>query len=465
MTLYYFPGKRELMKKIGMVSLGCPKNLVDTESLLGDLSINGYELTPDQDEADVIIINTCGFLQSSVKESVETILEMAEYKDRGTCRKLIVTGCLAERHPEELLKEIPEIDHLLGTRQYPLIKNLLHAGDNRRNLVHEPAQYIENYGQRIQTTPRHMAYVKIAEGCSNQCAFCIIPQLRGPITSRPPEAILREVQALADSGVREINIVSQDTTLYGYDIRLKDGLIDLLRQIDKIEGIAWVRLFYCYPTMVTERLMDAVADIEKVVPYMDIPLQHTHDVMLSRMKRQERETGVRKMLDQLRQRIPGVALRTTFITGFPGETKDHFNHMHAFLQEYQFDHLGVFVYSDEEGTAAFEYPDRVPVEIAEERRGILMETQLGLVKKKQAMRVGSPATVLVEGMDDDCLLTGRLPTQGPDIDGQVILEQCTAEPGSIIPVRLTGILDYDFIATPLESNPAGVTAVTEEIIG
>ncbi len=438
------------MKKIGMVSLGCPKNLVDTESLLGDLALNGYELTPEQDEAEVLVINTCGFLQASVKESIETILEMADYKENGSCRKLIVTGCLAERHPEELLKEIPEIDHLLGTKQYPLLKNLLNGNGGQRNLIHEPAAYFENYGQRVLTTPNYTAYVKIAEGCSNKCAFCIIPQLRGPIQSRTPDSILTEVQMLADNGVREVNLVSQDTTLYGYDIRLKEGLIDLLTEINDVEGIEWIRLFYCYPTMVTERLMDAVARLDKVVPYMDIPLQHTHDFMLQHMKRQEREAGVREMLRQLRERIPGVALRTTFITGFPGETDEHFDHMLKFAEEHSFDHLGVFVYSDEEGTTAFDYADRVPKEVAEERRDILMESQLASVKKRSAEKVGTVQPVLIEGLDDDSLLTGRLPTQGPDIDGQVIVENCDAEPGSIVPLKITGTLDYDLIATAEE---------------
>lgn len=438
------------MKKIGMVSLGCPKNLVDTESLLGDLTLNGYELTPEQDEAEVLVINTCGFLQASVKESIETILEMAEYKESGSCRKLIVTGCLAERHPEELLKEIPEIDHLLGTKQYPLLKNLLNGSGGQRNLIHEPAAYFENYGQRVLTTPNYTAYVKIAEGCSNQCAFCIIPQLRGPIQSRTPESILTEVQMLADNGVREVNLVSQDTTLYGYDLRLKEGLVDLLEKLNDVEGVEWIRLFYCYPTMVTERLMDTVARLDKVVPYMDIPLQHTHDFMLQHMKRQEREAGVRKMLKQLRERIPGVALRTTFITGFPGETDEHFNHMLKFAEEHSFDHLGVFVYSDEEGTTAFDYADRVPKEIAEQRRDNLMESQQASVKKRNGEKVGTIQPVLIEGLDEDSLLTGRLPTQGPDIDGQVIVENCDAEPGSIVSLKITGTLDYDLIATAEE---------------
>ena len=438
------------MKTIGMVSLGCPKNLVDTEALLGDLTRHGYEITPDEKNAEVIIVNTCGFLQASVKESVETILEMASWKTAGPCKRLIVTGCLAERHPEELLKEIPEIDHLLGVKQYPLLKHLLNGRRGPRNLVHEPAQYFESYTHRALTTPGHTAYVKIAEGCSNQCAFCIIPQLRGPIQSRPPQSILEEVRALAERGVKEINLVSQDTTLYGYDLRLKEGLVSLLEDLDKIPGVEWIRLFYCYPTMVTERLMDAVNRLDKVVPYLDIPLQHSHDFILKRMKRQERETGVRRMLETLRARIPGLALRTTFITGFPGEEEVHFQHLLDFVREFEFDHLGVFVYSDEEGTAAFELPERVPPQVAEERRNALMETQRTIVRRKQAARIGEIHPVLVDGLASDCLLTGRLPTQGPEIDGQAIIEDSDVTPGELVPMQITGVLDYDLVVRKVE---------------
>ena len=445
-------------KKIGMVSLGCPKNLVDSEAVLGDLGAEGYAITPDESQADVIIVNTCGFLQASVKESIDTILEMAGHKTGGHCKQLIVTGCLAERHPEELLKEIPEIDHLLGTKQYPLLKHLLNGNSQvrQRNLVHEPAQYFEDYAARAVTTPHYSAYVKIAEGCSNKCAFCIIPQLRGPIQSRPPESILAEARQLAGRGVREVNLVSQDTTLYGYDLGLKRGLIDLMEGLADIEGIDWIRLFYCYPTVITPELMDAVQRIEKVCKYIDVPLQHSHDFMLKHMKRQETEKGVRAMIDQLRERIPGVALRTTFITGFPGETEEHFRHLLGFVKEVEFDHLGVFAYSDEPGTAAFDYDDKIDPAVGEARREEIMAAQREIVLRKNKARVGETQTALVEGMDDDgLLLLGRLPFQGPEVDGQVILEQCEAGPGDIVPVRITGALDYDLVAQCHPSTGSG----------
>ena len=440
-------------KKIGMVSLGCPKNLVDSEALLGDLGVSGFEMTPDESEADVIIVNTCGFLQSAVKESIDTILEMAGHKTGGRCEQLIVTGCLAERHPEDLLKEIPEIDHLLGTKQYPMLKHLLNGNDRsrERNHTHEPAQYFESPGNRVLTTPHYSAYIKIAEGCSNKCAFCIIPKLRGPIQSRPVESIINEVQQLAARGVREFNLVSQDTTLYGYDLGLKHGLVQLLEHMAEVQGVDWIRLFYNYPTVLTTELMDAVQRIDPVCKYIDVPLQHTHDFMLKHMKRQETEAGVRTMIDALRTRIPGVALRTTFITGFPGETETHFHHMLDFVNEMEFDHVGVFAYSDEQGTTAFDYDDKVDPEVGETRRDQLMAAQREIVLRRNRERIGQTHDALVEGMDDDGLLMlGRLPFQGPEVDGQTILEQCDAEPGDIIPVRITGALEYDLVATPVE---------------
>ena len=438
-----------------MVSLGCPKNLVDSEALLGDLGVSGFEMTPDESQADIIIVNTCGFLQSAVKESVDTILEMAGHKTGGRCEQLIVTGCLAERHPEDLLKEIPEIDHLLGTKQYPMLKHLLNGAGRtkQRNHTHEPAQYFESPGDRVLTTPFYSAYVKIAEGCSNKCAFCIIPKLRGPIQSRSQwNRSLNEVKQLAGRGVREFNLVSQDTTLYGYDLGMKHGLIQLLEQMAEVQGVDWIRLFYNYPTVLTTELMDAVQNIDQVVKYIDVPLQHTHDFMLKHMKRQETEAGVRKMIDELRNRIPGVALRTTFITGFPGETAEHFQHTLDFVNEVQFDHVGVFAYSDEPGTTAFDYTDKVEPEIGETRREQLMAAQREIVLRKNKERVGQTHPVLVEGLDDEgMLMLGRLPFQGPEVDGQVILEQCEAEPGDIVPVRISGALDYDLVATAVEA--------------
>ena len=447
------------MKKVGMVSLGCPKNTVDSERVLGDLVTSGYDLTPDEEDAEIIIVNTCGFIESAKKESIDAILEMAQKKIDGKCQKLIVTGCLAERHTQELLDEIPEIDHMLGVGQYPQLKNILEEGDfESRNHVATPAEYYESYTDRLLTTAFYTAYLKIAEGCSNRCAFCIIPKMRGPMRSRSPESILAEAENLAQRGVKEFNIISQDTTMYGFDLAMKDGLARLLKGMAKIDGVEWMRLLYCYPTFLNSDVIDYIASEEKVCRYIDVPLQHTHDEMLKSMKRQETEGGVRKMIDELRLKIPEIALRTTFITGFPGETDEHFKHMLRFICEMQFDHVGIFTYSDEEGTTAFDYPGRVPEEVKEERKNILMEFQKEIALRKNREKVGQVESVLVEGFDaqENYIMTGRLASQAPDIDGQVILEKCEAEPGEIIPVRITAAADYDLVAEPV-SQPVELT--------
>ena len=439
------------MKKVGMVSLGCPKNTVDSERVLGDLTASGYDLTPDEKDAEIIIVNTCGFIGSAKKESVEAILDMARNKTEGKCKKLIVTGCLAERHTQELLDEIPEIDHMLGVGQYPQLKNIIEDDDfTNRNHVATPAEYYESYTDRLLTTAFYTAYLKISEGCSNRCAFCIIPKMRGPMRSRSPESILAEAENLAQRGVKEFNIISQDTTMYGFDLALKDGLTRLLKDMAKIHGLQWIRLLYCYPTFLNSNLINYMASEEKVCRYVDVPLQHTHNEILKKMKRQETEDGVRTMLDELRFKIPDITLRTTFITGFPGETDEHFKHMLRFLCEMQFDHVGIFTYSDEEGTAAFDYPDRVPEEVKIERKNILMECQKNIVLKKNKEKVGHIKSVLVEGFDaqENYIMTGRLTSQAPDIDGQVILEKCEAEPGEIISVSITAAADYDLVAEP-----------------
>ena len=442
-----------------MVSLGCPKNTVDSERVLGDLVTSGYDLTPDEEDAEIIIVNTCGFIESAKKESIDAILEMAQKKIDGKCQKLIVTGCLAERHTQELLDEIPEIDHMLGVGQYPQLKNILEEGDfDSRNHVATPAEYYESYTDRLLTTAFYTAYLKIAEGCSNRCAFCIIPKMRGPMRSRSPESILAEAENLAQRGVKEFNIISQDTTMYGFDLAMKDGLEKLLKGMAKIDGVEWMRLLYCYPTFLNSDVIDYIASEEKVCRYIDVPLQHTHDEMLKSMKRQETEGGVRKMIDELRLKIPEIALRTTFITGFPGETDEHFKHMLRFICEMQFDHVGIFTYSDEEGTTAFDYPGRVPEEVKEERKNILMEFQKEIALRKNQEKVGQFESVLVEGFDaqENYIMTGRLASQAPDIDGQVILEKCEAEPGEIIPVRITAAADYDLVAEPV-SQPVELT--------
>jgi len=443
------------MKKVGIVSLGCPKNTVDSERVLGDLTASGYDLTPDENDAEIIIVNTCGFIESAKKESVEAILDMARNKTEGKCKKLIVTGCLAERHTQELLDEIPEIDHMLGVRQYPQLKNILEDdGFTNRNYVATPAEYYESYTDRLLTTAFYTAYLKISEGCSNRCAFCIIPKMRGPMRSRSPESILAEAENLAQRGVKEFNIISQDTTMYGFDLAMKDGLTRLLKDMAKIDGLEWIRLLYCYPTFLNSNLINYMAAEEKICRYVDVPLQHTHNNVLKKMKRQETEVGVRKMLDELRFKIPDIALRTTFITGFPGETEEHFKHMLHFLYEMQFDHVGIFTYSDEEGTAAYDYPDRVPEEVKIERKNTLMECQKNIVLRKNKEKVGLTKSVLVEGFDaqENYIMTGRLASQAPDIDGQVILEKCEAEPGEIISVSITAAADYDLVAEPISET-------------
>ena len=448
------------MKKLGMISLGCPKNAVDTELVLGDLQGDEYEITPDQKEADVIIVNTCGFIESSKKESIDAILEMVALKTEGKCKKLVVTGCLSERYSNELLKEIPEIDHMLGVNQYPRLKQILKESDSRKentsiNHVHEPAEYFEFYMNRVLTTPFYSAYLKLGEGCSNKCAFCIIPKIRGQFRSRSPESIIAEAEHFAQHGVKEFNLISQDTTMYGVDLRMKNGLVQLLKSLSKINGIEWMRLFYCYPTFINSELIEYIASEEKVCNYADVPLQHTHDFMLQRMKRQETEKGVRSMIDELRIKVPGIALRTTFITGFPGETDEHFRHLLEFVREIEFDHVGVFTYFHEEGTTAFNYQDLVPNEIAVSRRDELMSVQQEINRKKNKAQVGKVLPVLIEGADpeEEYLVTGRLATQAPEIDGQVIIEESDVEIGQIVPMLITGSTDYDLVARQVEKMP------------
>ena len=448
------------MQNLGMVSLGCPKNAVDTELVLGDLQGDEYEITSDQKDADVIIVNTCGFIESSKKESIDAILEMAALKTEGKCKKLVVTGCLSERYSNELLKEIPEIDHMLGVNQYPRLKQILKESDSRKentsiNHVHEPAEYFESYMNRVLTTPFYSAYLKLGEGCSNKCAFCIIPKIRGQFRSRSPESIIAEAEHFAQHGVKEFNLISQDTTMYGVDLRMKNGLVQLLKSLSKINGIEWMRLFYCYPTFINSELIEYIASEEKVCNYADVPLQHTHDFMLQRMKRQETEKGVRSMIDELRIKVPGIALRTTFITGFPGETDEHFRHLLEFVREIEFDHVGVFTYFHEEGTTAFNYQDLVPNEIAVSRRDELMSVQQKINKKKNKARVGEVLPVLIEGADpeEEYLVTGRLATQAPEIDGQVIIEESDVEIGQIVPMLITGSTDYDLVARQVEKMP------------
>ena len=357
------------LKKIGMVSLGCPKNTVDSEIVLGSLTNKGYLITSDEGDADVIIVNTCGFIDPAKEESIDAILEMAEYKRKGNCQKLIVMGCLSQRYKDELLKEIPEIDYLAGAGDFKSVAEMIESKNGiKKSKVREPVFDFNEYTPRVLTTPRYTAYVKIAEGCSNRCSFCIIPKIRGPFKSRSIDSIVRETEILSSKGVKEINLISQDTTMYGADAGLRNGLSELLRKLVKINEIRWIRLLYCYPTFLNNELIKIMKNEEKICKYIDLPLQHSHNYILKAMLRQEREGEIRDLIFRIRDAIPDIAIRTAFIVGFPGETDRHFEHLLNFLKEMRFEHLGVFTYSPEEGTKAAELSNQISEDIKNKRR-------------------------------------------------------------------------------------------------
>lgn len=443
---------------VGVISLGCPKNLVDTETVLADFAAKGYGVTNDPEEADVLLVNTCGFIRDAKEESVNAILEMAAIKKAHPYKKLVVTGCLSQRYGASLAEEIPEIDVLAGTSQYKDLIPIVEAknpdfatADNR---VESPRFSREPVGERVLATAPHTAYVKIAEGCNNPCAFCIIPRLRGPYVSRTPEDIEREVTALAGRGVKEIILISQDTTLYGRDLEERTSLAALLPRLAAVEGVVWIRLLYLYPTLVTAELLETMAREPKVAPYLDIPLQHSHSAVLKRMRRVERSDGIVNKLEMIRTLLPDAAIRATFIVGFPGETVEEFEHLFSFVKAQRFDHLGIFTYSDEEDTEAFGLPDKVPAEVAEERKNRLMECQQEISREKLAARVGETVYVLMEGESDETelLLQGRTMGQAPEIDGVTLINDGFAEPGEIVPVVITEAHDYDLVGHVMEAE-------------
>ena len=466
--------------KIGLISLGCPKNLVDSEVMLGLTRRAGHELTADAASADVLVVNTCAFIDAAKQESVDAILEMAEHKKTGACRRLIVTGCLAERYREELRSEIPEIDAVLGTGEVPEIVNAIagspasadrltfytsapaprtpHLAPRTPHLAPgtRPTYIYDADTPRLTATPSHYAYVKIAEGCDYRCAFCIIPTLRGAYRSRPAESIVREVRALAARGVKEVLLISQDTTFYLIDRHERGGLARLLRELNGIEGLEWIRLLYLYPTTIDDETLGAMAECDKVCKYIDLPLQHASNSVLKRMKRPGTRTQYDRLLGRIRARIPGVSLRTTFIVGFPGEEERDVDELHAFILDHQFDHLGVFTYSHEEGTSAYHLEDDVPVIEKAARRRRLLRAQKGLVGRRQRARIGERVRVLVDGpsLEHELVLKGRLSTQAPDIDGAVYLTDCdrsTLQGGDFVAARIVASHDYDLIARPIST--------------
>jgi ribosomal protein S12 methylthiotransferase len=434
---------------VGLVSLGCPKNLVDSEVMLGHLRRRGHELVADPRAADVIVVNTCAFIDRAKQESIDTVLEMAGEKDGGHARRLVVTGCLAQRYDAELRREIPEIDATLGTGQVDgivaAVEGLASVTDANVGL---PTWVYDHTSPRVLSTPPWLAYVKISEGCDYTCSFCIIPTLRGRHRSRGLHDIVAEAQALAERGVKEIVLVAQDSTRYGLDLGIRDGLADLLRALGRIDGIRWIRVMYAYPSTLSDRILEAIAAEEKVVKYVDIPLQHASDPVLKRMKRPTGKGHLMGVVDRIRERVPGVAVRTSFIVGFPGETERDFDALLSFVEAAQFDNVGVFTFSNEEGTTSFDLPDRVAPRVKEARKRRLMALQKKIAARCNRGRVGERVEVLVEGThpDTDLLLKGRLSTQAPEIDGSVLINDGTAAPGDFVTCEVTEAHPYDLVA-------------------
>ena len=449
--------------KIGMISLGCPKNLVDSEVMLGLAQQSGHQLTSNAADADILVVNTCAFIDKAKQESIDAILEMAELKKTGSCKRLVVTGCMAERYRDELKAQIPEIDAVLGTGEVPRIVEAIGAstipllrsngtaitGDSRL-----PTYIYDADTPRLLATPRHYAYVKIAEGCDYKCAFCIIPTLRGNYRSRPVDSIVREAQSLASRGVRELLLISQDTSFYGVDRGERGGLASLLRSLNAVDGLEWIRMLYLYPTTIGDDVLEAMADSEKVCNYIDLPLQHASDAVLRRMKRPGTRANYERLLDRIRTRLPGVTLRTTFIVGFPGETERDFDELLDFVGTVGFDHVGVFTYSHEEGTSAHGLEDDVPAPVKRQRQSRVMALQKTIVRKAQRLRCGQRVRVLVDGpsTEHDLVMRGRLEGHAPDIDPLVYLTDCDPAEltaGTFIEAEIVGSKDYDLLARPL----------------
>ena len=436
------------MKRIGFVSLGCEKNLVDTEVMMGLLGRRGYEMTAHPVEADVIVVNTCGFIDKAKKESIETILEMADFKNTGNCSRLVVTGCLVERYRSELQREIPEVDAVLGTTQ---IESIIEACEDRpAPQIHNPYYLYDESSPRLLTTPRYTAYIKIAEGCDRPCSFCIIPKIRGHYRSRPLQSILNEARYLSESGVREVVLISQETTRYGDDIGLRHGLSDLLRQLAAIERLQWIRFLYCFPSQVDEVLLTTMREEPKICKYLDMPLQHANGRILRSMKRGGNADSLKRLVKHIREEVPRVTLRTSMIVGYPGESEEEFDELCSFVEDTQFDRLGTFTYSDEEDTASQLLDRKLGSRVINSRRSRLMKIQARISKQKNRSLLGHRYPVLVEGQSDetDLLWQGRLESQAPRIDGVVLIndvEGTPPSPGDFRNVEITQTLDYDLI--------------------
>ena len=435
--------------KILFISLGCDKNLADSEEMLGLLTAGGHEITDDETQADAIVINTCCFIKDAKEESVETILEMAEYKKTGSCHALIVTGCMAQRYQKEIIEEVPEVDAVLGTTSYgDIVKALEEAAAGNHFEEYRDIDYLPDTGsKRVLTTGGHFGYLKIAEGCDKHCTYCIIPKLRGKFRSVPMERLIDQAEDMAEQGVKELILVAQETTVYGKDLYGKKSLHILLQKLCEIKGIRWIRVLYCYPEEIYDELIDTIRDEKKICHYLDIPIQHASDRILKRMGRRTSKQELIDIVGKLRKEIPDIVLRTTLITGFPGETEEDHEELKEFVDEMEFDRLGVFTYSPEEDTPAAEMADQIPEEVKEERRDELMELQQEISYDRGQDRIGQELLVMIEGkVADESAYIGRTYGDAPKVDGYIFVQ--TGEllmTGDFAKVRVTGALEYDLI--------------------
>lgn len=443
------------MKKVGFISLGCPKNLVDSEVMMGQLRADGFEITPDAEEAETIVVNTCGFIESAKKESIEAILEAAQLKADGKVKRVVVAGCLVERYRDELMKELPEVDAFIGTNQINDIVTV--AKPNGRSLPvvtigNKSATYLyDESTPRILATPNYMAYIKIAEGCDRPCAFCFIPQMRGSFRSRRFGSLMKEAEQLAAQGVKEIVLIAQDSSRYGEDLGEMDALPQLMRELCKVEGIEWVRVMYTYPTHISDSFLDAIASEPKAVNYLDMPLQHASRKILKLMKRGGNRESLERLIERVRKAVPNIAVRTTFIVGFPGETEEDFEELMTFIRNVEFDRVGVFTYSDEEGTDAFDLKDKVDAKVALRRQKRLMKEQAKISKRKNKNFIGQTVRILFEGesKETELLWQGRMETQASDIDGVVLINDAPEDflpvRGKFVNVKITEAHEYDLV--------------------
>ncbi len=443
-------------KKFNIISLGCARNLVDSEVMAGILHRHDYEMVAAPEDADIVLVNTCGFIGAAKEESIDTILDVARLKETGRIEKLVVAGCLTQRYPEEMAAELPEVDLFIGTGEVPRIAEILReheANTAKRQFIGVPSYIYDHATPRLRSTPAYTAFVKVSEGCDHKCAFCIIPQMRGPHRSRSIDSIVQETRELAQNGVKEINLIAQDLTAYGRDRKDGTTLAGLLRNLDQVPGIEWIRLLYAYPNFLDAPLLDVIRASGRICKYLDIPFQHASKSMLRRMRRGKSGSAVREAVEKLRQAIPGLTLRTSLIVGFPGESEDDFSELLRFVEEAQFERLGVFKYSEEEGTAAARMPGKIAEQEKERRWQEVMDLQAIISRKKNQALIGSIQRVMIEGFDSDSRkATGRTQAHAPEVDGAVFVEAPRAmQSGDLIEVRITGALDYDLIGETINA--------------